>query len=140
MNNIPSQAIEEICEIIGDSFTKSELKKFLHHACIQDLDDGSKQIGNMAYVAGLNKSKWLFNCIITEIKKSPNCFIGFLKTVYSPSTALNSELKPKYEATLQPVNMQLALLGLEITKSGEIKKLYELRQRTKLKEDLTASR
>lgn len=123
MNDIPSKTIEEICEIIGDSFTKSELKKFLHHACIPELDDGHRQLGNVAYVAGLKKSKWLFNCIVTEMRKSPNCFIGFLKTVYSPSTALNSELKSKYEETLQPVNMQLALVGLEITKSGDIKQV-----------------
>ena len=42
MNDIPSKTIEEICEIIGDSFTKSELKKFLHHACIPELDDGHR--------------------------------------------------------------------------------------------------
>lgn len=123
MNDISSKTIEEICEIIGDSFTKSELKKFLHHACIPELDDSNRQFGNMAYVVGLKKSKWLFNCIVTEMKRSPNCFIGFLKTVYSPSTALNSELKSKYEGTLQSVNMQLALCGLEITRSGDIKQV-----------------
>ncbi len=121
MIDITSQTIEEICEIIGDSFTKSELKKFLHHARIPEQDDGSKKYENVAYVPGLRKSKWLFNCIVIEQRQTPNCFVAFLKTVYSPSTALNPDLKPKYGETLQKVNMQLALVGLEITKSGDIK-------------------
>ena len=52
---VPSKNLEELCTIIGDSFTKSELKGFLLHASIPEVDDGSQSFGGYGYVRGLRK-------------------------------------------------------------------------------------
>lgn len=124
---LTKQQIEAICDILAhtqNGLTKSEIKKHLSNCKISIVDDGNRNInGGFAYIIGLNKRDWLYNCFAQQINKSKsfNCVYEFIQSALNPISYTQVASRSKYVWMLEEINKVLLLLGLEVKTDGKIR-------------------
>lgn len=121
--NLKMETVRSLCDTIGAThsfLSRADLTNMLKDANVSILDDGYRSNG-LTYCLGLNKRKWLFECLSTQISKdnSTNCVIVFLQKGLSPVKFINNQENYKY--LIESINKILAFEGLNFSSSGEIK-------------------
>ncbi len=118
---------ESIASIIGatDCFLpKSTLQHYLEVAGIKSVDDGSWSNGAY-YKIGLNKQKWLYNCLAEEYKLSHSTerIKAFLEDIFNPVRYTNR--RADYEKLVEDINKPLMLHGCCITSEGKFSEIVQ---------------
>lgn len=146
------QHIKAVCDVLANSdpqcgLTESEIRIKLGQCSIEIVDKGNRSNG-YTYQIGLNKRDWLYNCFVTEIKKTKSFqkIYCFIENALDPVNFTPEEKREKYKFLFDGVNKVLLLNGLEIQENGKIREtvkaetLSEVDRRVKSLEQKLADR
>lgn len=122
--NLSGEQLQALCNVLADTsrgLTKTQLSQLLRMCGVTLLDDGSYNDG-LTYKIGLNKSKWLFNCLASDIDSSDSSSKTFLlvQKALNPISFTRDEKREQYEFLLEGVNKVLSFIGLTVTRAGTI--------------------
>lgn len=111
--NLPSNIIEGISDIIGDTntgLTGSKIHHFLLQANIEDTTNPTERLA---------KRKNLFNSLANEQNKNNCCnnILRFIEFVLDPNRFINN--KEEFERLRCSINQQLAFVGYELEENGK---------------------
>lgn len=119
------QQIGSLCDVVAhtsNGLTKSEITHLLRQCNIEVAEDGS---GNGSF--GLSKRKWLYNCFANHVntKQSYEAIFSFIEKALSPVAYTAENKRTQYAYLFEEVNKVLLMLGLEVTKSGNIQETHK---------------
>jgi uncharacterized protein (TIGR02391 family) len=126
---LDERQLKAICDVLGEThkgLTKTEIKRLLGECGITAVDDGSRTYGNgFAYQFGNNKRDWLFNCFAEECNKtrSTKKVFLFIEKALNPVSFTGEGNREQYEYFMTELNLILALIGLEVDKTGRLKEV-----------------
>ena len=129
---LDGQQLKALCDVIADTdrgLTKTELRRLLTDCRIELVNDGSSY-DQYTYTIGLNKRDWLYNCLVNEINKNRSFerIYTFIEKVLNPVSYTNAAKRDKYNFLFEEINKVLLLVGLSISKDGELK--YDIQAKT----------